>query len=67
MMFALGGAVGRFFGGYLFDLAGSYHVALIGAGAALLIAVILVNRLGAYTFPVHRPAAPQFAAEPAVP
>src|SRR5580704_8745770 len=66
MAFALGGAIGRFLGGYLFDLAGSYNAALIGAGGALLIAVILVNRLGAYAYPVHRPATPLLAAEPAV-
>jgi MFS family permease len=67
MAFSLGGAVGRFLGGYLFDLAGSYHVALAGAGGALLIAVILINRLGPYAYPVHRPAASRLAAEPAVP
>ena len=66
MMFALGGAFGRFLGGYLFDLSGSYNVALAGAGGALLIAVILVNRLGAYTYPVHSTAAPVLTAEPAV-
>jgi len=66
MMFGLGGATGRFLGGYLFDLAGSYKPALIGAGGVLLAAVVLVNRLGAYTFPVQRHAAPALAAEPAV-
>jgi MFS family permease len=66
MAFALGGAVGRFLGGYLFDLAGSYNPALMGAGGALLIAVILVNRLGAYVYPVRRPEALKLAIEPAV-
>jgi MFS family permease len=65
--FSLGGAVGRFLGGYLFDLAGSYNIALMGAGGALAVAVILINRLGPYAYPVHRPAAPVLAAEPAVP
>jgi MFS family permease len=67
MAFALGGAVGRFLAGYLFDLAGSYDIALMGAGGALVVAVILVNRLGAYAYPVHQPAEPALAAEPAVP
>ncbi|HEU0217719.1 MAG TPA: MFS transporter [Stellaceae bacterium] len=65
--FSVGGAVGRFLGGYLFDLAGSYNVALMGAGGALAVAVILINRLGPYAYPVHRPAAPVLTAEPAVP
>jgi MFS family permease len=67
MMFALGGAFGRFLGGYLFDLAGSYNPALIGAAGSLIVAVILVNRLGAYAYPVHPPQALELAAEPAVP
>jgi len=66
MMFALGGAVGRFLGGYLFDLAGSYKPALIGAAAALAVAVVLINRLGAYAYPVNRQPAGTLAAEPAV-
>jgi len=65
MMFALGGAFGRFLGGYLFDLAGSYDLALMGAGGALLIAVVLVNRLGAYAYPVHRPTVASLAVEAA--
>jgi cyanate permease len=67
MAFSLGGAVGRFLGGYLFDLAGSYNVALMGAGGALAVAVILINRLGPYAYPVHRPASPVLTVEPAVP
>jgi MFS family permease len=67
MAFSLGGAVGRFLGGYLFDLAGSYNVALMGAGGALFVAVILINRLGPYAYPVERPTTPVLAAEPAVP
>jgi MFS family permease len=67
MAFSAGGSVGRFLGGYLFDLTGSYNVALMGAGGALIVAVMLINRLGAYAYPVHRPAPPVLAAEPAVP
>jgi len=65
MMFALGGAVGRFLGGYVFDLAGSYNPAMIAAAAALLIAVILVNRLGPYTYPARHAADAELAAAPA--
>jgi MFS family permease len=65
MMFALGGAVGRFLGGYLFDLAGSYNPALIGAAGSLAIAAILINRLGAYAYPVNHEPATALAAEPA--
>jgi len=66
MMFGLGGASGRFLGGYIFGLAGSYNPALIGAGGVLLVAVLMVNRLGAYTYPVQHAVAPGLAAEPAV-
>lgn len=52
MMFGLGGALGRFFAGYLFEVAGSYNPALIGAAGALVLAALLVNRLGPYAYPV---------------
>jgi predicted MFS family arabinose efflux permease len=65
MSFALGGACGRFLGGYLFDIAGSYGPALIGAGVALVVAVALLSRLGAYTYPVEHAIEPVLAAEPA--
>ena len=52
-------------GGFVFDLAGSYTPALIGAAVALVIAVALVNQLGAYAYPVRRDPAPRLAAEPA--
>ena len=65
MAFALGGASGRFLGGYLFDVAGSYGPALIGAGAALIAAVILLSRLGPYAYPVEHAIEPQLAPEPA--
>ena len=67
MVFSFGSASGRFLGGYVYDLAGSYSPALIGAGAALVIAVILVNRLGAYVYPVRREPIPELAAQPALP
>jgi MFS family permease len=65
MVFGLGSSFGRFLGGYVFDLTGSYNAAFIGAGVALVIGVFLVNRLGAYAYPVHRHITPQLAAEPA--
>ena len=65
MSFALGGALGRFLGGYLFDLAGSYAPALIGAGVALVAAVVLLSRLGAYAYPVEHPVEAVLAPEPA--
>jgi len=65
MAFALGGACGRTLDGYLFDRAGSYAPALIGSAAALVIAVGLVSRLGAYTYPVEHPVEGALAPEPA--
>lgn len=65
MSFALGGACGRFLGGYLFDLAGSYQPALIGAGVALVAAVALLSRLGPYAYPVEHRIEPLLAPEPA--
>jgi predicted MFS family arabinose efflux permease len=65
MSFALGGALGRFLGGYLYDLAGSYGPALIGAAGALIAAVLLLSRLGPYVYPVRHHASPVLAAEPA--
>jgi len=65
MAFALGGACGRFLDGYLFDLAGSYAPTLIGSAVALVIAVGLVSRLGAYAYPVDHGIEPALAPEPA--
>jgi MFS family permease len=53
MCFSLGGACGRSLDGILFDRAGSYTPALIGSAAALVIAVGLLSRLGAYVYPVE--------------
>jgi predicted MFS family arabinose efflux permease len=65
MMFGLGGDAGRFLGGYIFDLAGSYTPALIGAAVGLVGAVILINRLGAYRYPVHHAIEAELAPLPA--
>jgi MFS family permease len=67
MVFGLGSSFGRFLGGYTYDLAGSYSPALIGAGIALVVAVILVNRLGAYVYPVRAQPVPELAPQPAMP
>lgn len=67
MVFGLGSSFGRFLGGYVYDLAGSYNPALIGAGIALLIAVVLVNRLGPYVYSAHTQPAPDLAVQPALP
>ena len=37
---------------------------MIGAAVALVIAVILVNRLGPYVYPAHRQLEPELAAQP---
>jgi predicted MFS family arabinose efflux permease len=65
MCFSLGGACGRFLDGYLFDRAGSYGPALIVAAAALVVAVGLLSRLGAYVYPFEHAVVPQLAPEPA--
>jgi MFS family permease len=65
MVFGLGSSLGRFLGGFVYDIAGSYNPALIGAAVALIAAVTLINRLGTYAYPVRRPLTAEFAAEPA--
>ncbi|HKM68929.1 MAG TPA: MFS transporter [Stellaceae bacterium] len=67
MIFGLGSSLGRFLAGLIYDLAGSYSPALIAAALALVAAVILVNRLGAYLYPVQREMAPALAPIPATP
>jgi MFS family permease len=66
MIFGLGSSFGRYLGGLVFDMAGSYRPALIGAAVALIAAVVLVNQLGAYAYPARRAAVPALAAEPAI-
>src|SRR4029077_6685204 len=64
MVFGLGSSCGRYIGGAVYDLAGSYNPALVGAAVALVIAVILVNRLGPYVYPVDRQLDPELAVQP---
>jgi MFS family permease len=66
MVFGLGSSIGRFLGGYLYDLSHSYNPALIGAGGALVIAVVLVNRLGPYVYPARPRPEPALTVQPAV-
>jgi hypothetical protein len=61
MVFGLGSSCGRFLGGFVYDLAGSYNPALTAAGVALLVAVFLVNCLGTYAYPVQPRMNLQFA------
>jgi hypothetical protein len=67
MIFGLGSSFGRFLGGFVYDLAGSYNPALIGAAGALAVAVMLVNLLGPYTYPVRRDIEPLLVRRPATP
>ena len=67
MIFGLGSSFGRFLAGLIFDLTGSYTPALIGAALALVVAVILVNRLGSYLYPVQREIAPDLVPVSAMP
>jgi predicted MFS family arabinose efflux permease len=67
MIFGLGSSLGRFLGGFVYDLAGSYDPALIGAAVALVVAVILVNFLGPYAYPVRREIEPLLVHQPAAP
>src|SRR6201997_3466932 len=66
MAFGFGSSGGRVLGGFPFGLAHLLHPALIGASVALVIAVVLVNRLGPYVFPVPRVMEPGLATQPAV-
>jgi len=67
MIFGFGSSFGRFLGGFVYDVAGSYNPALIGAAIALVVAVILVNLLGAYAYPVRREIEPLMVRQPATP
>ena len=58
---------GGFLGGFVYDIAGSYNPALIGAAGALVVAVMLVNLLGPYTYPVRRDIEPLLVGRPATP
>jgi MFS family permease len=65
MCFSLGGATGRALDGILFDRAGSYAPVLVVAAVALVVAVGLLSRLGAYTYPAEHTVGAALAPEPA--
>ena len=65
MIFGLGSSSGRFVLGYVYDLAGSYNPALMAAAVALVVAVISVNLLGPYVYPVEREPEPELLPQPA--
>jgi MFS family permease len=60
MVFGMGTAMGRYAGGAIYDMAGSYNPGLIGAGVALVIAVALITRIGPYVYPVEPEGAAEF-------
>ena len=66
MLFGLGSSFGRYIGGAVYDLAGSYNPALVGAATALVLAVVLVYRLGPYVYPVQARFEPELTPQPAV-
>lgn len=67
LAFGLGGGIGRWLAGAVYDIAGSYRPAVYGTSAGLVIAVVLVNCLGPYVYPVQRRAVatPELAPLPA--
>src|SRR4029077_901942 len=66
MLCGLGSSCGRSIGGAVYDLAGSYNPALVGAAIALALAVVLVYRLGPYVYPVQARFEPELTPQPAV-
>ena len=52
-IFAMGSALGPYLMGVTFDAFHSYNVTLAGFVVALLIATLLISRLGGYVFPVE--------------
>jgi predicted MFS family arabinose efflux permease len=63
MVFGFGSSIGRTLTGFIFDLTQSYNAAFAGGAALLLAAVITVNRLGAYAYPVRRGVEADFVPE----
>jgi MFS family permease len=50
-VFVIGSAIGPYVMGVTFDITHTYDVALLGFGAALVAAALLILRLGAYPYP----------------
>jgi MFS family permease len=57
-MFALGSGFGPLFWDMVFDATGTYRVAMTGSAIALVIAGILIARLGPYRYPAPKHDAP---------
>jgi MFS family permease len=66
MLFGFGSSAGRAAGGFVYDRAHSYTPGLIGAAVALVIAVVLIYRLGPYVYPAVRHREPELAVQPAL-
>jgi MFS family permease len=66
MLFGLGSTAGRGVGGFVYDFWHSYTPGLVGAAFALIIAVVLVYRLGPYVYPVRPRVEPELAVQPAL-
>jgi MFS family permease len=65
-IFMLGSGIGPYLMGVAFDVSGSYRPALIGLCAVLLVACLLLLRLGAYRFPQQHAASSATPATPAL-
>jgi MFS family permease len=59
--FVLGSSVGQFIADLSFDCFNSYTPALVGFAVALVMAIVLVNRLGPYVYPSPRQITPEIA------
>ena len=55
-IFTLGTGFGPYLMAVSFDITQSYNMTLIGFGAALVVASVLISRLGPYEFPARHPA-----------
>jgi len=53
MTFGLGNAAGPLAAGQIYQMTGSYTPALTAAGVGLVLAVVCINMLGAYVYPVE--------------
>jgi predicted MFS family arabinose efflux permease len=65
MVFVIGSSLAKILLGLVYDLAGGYGPALVGAALALLVAAALVLQLGPYVYPVEHTPTADLAAEPA--
>ena len=52
--FTLGSGLGPWLMAHSFDAYGSYSVGLIGLAVPLILAIVLISRLGPYLYPAER-------------